>query len=276
MWETGGGRKIQLPLEASNRWETVSISPDGNLLFAGKGREGSVWNVETGKKMSTLQNFEHYLGYAMFSPDGKRLAIKFEYTHGNSFDPEFNKKIYSLDPTNFPAVRIWNTETGEEVSTLKNYGSEFAVFQFLPNSKQLLASGFSTARLWDVETGQWIQKFDVGGTRIGAGHFAPDYKTYCGYSVGGLKIIDLSTTKVMATLKGHREQAVPSSFSPDGSRLLTSSTDGTAKLWDTKTGRELLSFKAAIGKHSHPMFSPDGKSVLILRNGAVDIMTAQE
>ena len=87
---------------------------------------------------------------------------------------------------------------------------------------------------------------------------------------------DLSTAKVIAIIKGHREQAVPSSFSSDGLRLLTSSTDGTAKLWDTKTGRELLNFKVPIGKHSHPKFSPDGKRVLIVRDGVVDILTSEE
>ncbi|MDW8079616.1 MAG: hypothetical protein RMJ16_12090, partial [Thermoguttaceae bacterium] len=51
-------------------------------------------------------------------------------------------------------------------------------------------------------------------------------------------------------------------FSPDGSKILTGSGDGTARLWDAATGRELRTFQG----HTHSVisvaFSPDGSKVL--------------
>lgn len=50
-------------------------------------------------------------------------------------------------------------------------------------------------------------------------------------------------------------------FSPDGKRVLTASTDGTARVWDGKTGREVLvlSHKGAV---MSAVFSPDGKRIV--------------
>ena len=37
------------------------------------------------------------------------------------------------------------------------------------------------------------------------------------------------------------------SFSPDGSRIVTRSDDGTAKVWDARTGSPLLELKGQQG-----------------------------
>ncbi|MEV3925864.1 NB-ARC domain-containing protein, partial [Actinomadura coerulea] len=51
-------------------------------------------------------------------------------------------------------------------------------------------------------------------------------------------------------------------FSPNGARVLTGSTDGTARIWDTVTGRQLLELRGHTGWVRGVAFSPDGSRAL--------------
>jgi WD40 repeat protein len=50
-------------------------------------------------------------------------------------------------------------------------------------------------------------------------------------------------------------------FSPDGRRIVTGSSDHTARLWDTGSGRELLTLRGYRGQVMGLAFSPDGNRI---------------
>jgi WD40 repeat protein/serine/threonine protein kinase len=65
------------------------------------------------------------------------------------------------------------------------------------------------------------------------------------------------------TYVGHTGRGITQArFSPDGSRVLTSGTDATARLWDTLTGEELQRFVGHVGFINDAAFMPDGQSIL--------------
>ena len=61
----------------------------------------------------------------------------------------------------------------------------------------------------------------------------------------------------LLTLKGPGTSSV--SWSPDGKRLATGSKDGTAKMWEVASRRELRLLKGHIGGVLSVSWSPDGK-----------------
>ena len=70
--------------------------------------------------------------------------------------------------------------------------------------------------------------------------------------------------QVTLTLKGHSGFVSSVSFSPDGKRIVSgSSNDNTLKVWDAQTGQETLTLKVhtADGVCS-VSFSPDGKRIV--------------
>ena len=52
------------------------------------------------------------------------------------------------------------------------------------------------------------------------------------------------------------------SFSPDGSRIVTGSCDRTAKVWDAKSGAEVLTLKGHTDWVNSASFSPDGSRIV--------------
>jgi hypothetical protein len=70
----------------------------------------------------------------------------------------------------------------------------------------------------------------------------------------------VQASRLELTLSGHTEEVLGAVFSPDGTRIATSSGDGTAKIWDATTGKGTLTVKgSASGAAFYPAFSPNGK-----------------
>jgi WD40 repeat protein len=60
--------------------------------------------------------------------------------------------------------------------------------------------------------------------------------------------------------------------SPDGALVATGSLDGTAKLWDLATGREVLTLFGHEGPVNTVAFSPDGRFLAASGDGRVALL----
>ena len=71
--------------------------------------------------------------------------------------------------------------------------------------------------------------------------------------------------------EGHIDAIKSALFSPDERKFVTVSADGTAKLWETSTGKLLLDLKKRGEGESIPvekaLFSPDGASLFVYHMG---------
>src|SRR5215470_17341074 len=98
--------------------------------------------------------------------------------------------------------------------------------------------------------------------------FSPDGKMLASGSIDKtLKLWDVASHQLLATLEGHSDSVAAVAFSPDGKSLASGSVDKTLKLWDVAS-RQLL---ATLEGHSTSVravaFSPDGKT---LASGSID------
>jgi WD40 repeat protein len=111
-----------------------------------------------------------------------------------------------------------------------NDGSPVYRTSFHPDGSRIATVGLDQViRIWDVATGEVLISW--------VGH-AP------GGNSGGFFPGDLDV-----------------SYSPDGSRIATASSDGTAKVWDAETGEQLLILAGhTVGLHSLD-YSPDGSMI---------------
>jgi len=119
--------------------------------------------------------------------------------------------------------------TGLEVSTLDGHSEIFSV-AFSPDGQTLASlSVDETVSLWDVAS---LHMASVQKVRRLPGHFSGLY-----------------------------EIGPALSFSPNGLILASGSRDGTVRLWDVASGRELWSLKGHSNLVTSLSFSPDGRTV---------------
>jgi len=81
-----------------------------------------------------------------------------------------------------------------------------------------------------------------------------------GTADGVVRIWNLRDRSDPITIR-HSGQLLSLSFSPDGSRLITASSNHTACIWETATGRRITPFLPQGGAIYCAVFSPDGKRV---------------
>jgi RNA polymerase sigma factor (sigma-70 family) len=74
--------------------------------------------------------------------------------------------------------------------------------------------------------------------------------------------------RLVHTLLGHKERLTSVAFTPDGQWIATAAWDGTARLWEAQTGKQVRRLDVPPTKYSNPahlsriMFSPDNEFVV--------------
>lgn len=98
--------------------------------------------------------------------------------------------------------------------------------------------------------------------------YSPDGKLLASGGRGlPVKLWDVASGSLRASLEGHSKPVASLAFSPDGKLLASGSLDGSIKLWDVANGRELVKTAGHSLDIRGLAFSPDGK---MLASGSLD------
>ncbi|HVK83140.1 MAG TPA: WD40 repeat domain-containing serine/threonine-protein kinase, partial [Kofleriaceae bacterium] len=244
-------------------------SPDGSLIALGGGSEGTIaivdtvtWKVRASTK-ARGGDVVHDFGFTL---DGTRLAYVTAES-GAVLDARTGKELVTLVG---PDQQTENRYVGVEVSL---DGSTLAVSTQRDNAKLLDArtgrvrrvlQGYATARfsddgtkllsygpgasklgVWDVATGTLLDELAGHATQTAAASFSPDGTSILTASADG----SLAVWKVAAspdeTRMSLRQRALDAVFTGDGRWMITASDDGTADVYDARTG----DFVRTLGTH---------------------------
>jgi WD40 repeat protein/serine/threonine protein kinase len=183
----------------------------------------------------------------VFTPDGKRLLA------GGDVAPYL--QLYDLRQPNTPVIRRLNGHT--------SWVNQVALSA--DGRRALSGSNDRTMRLWDVETGREVRP-PVGGfpSAVERVALSRDGTRAAASSENVLVCWDLDRGSPSRYAHRHTGLITSVTFSPDGQRLLTTSVDGTARLWDADSLRERLTFNGHAACVACGDFSPDGRQILTL------------
>jgi WD40 repeat protein len=190
-------------------------------------------------------------------------------------------KLLSIDADT--SARIWNSDAGSLLHRLTGFDLRYSGYAMIlsasysPDGRHVVTqhNNDTTAWLWDVTTGEHLATFSAhymfayGGRNIVPERFHPDSRSFLSARGWFVHEWDIASHEMLQaigpTAFGHSTRETI--FSPDGSRILTLSTDNGSSytmvhLWETQTGKKL--FEKALGTYAiDAVFSPDNTSLLI-------------
>jgi WD40 repeat protein/serine/threonine protein kinase len=257
-----GAELLTLTLPMNDGIRSVSFSPDGKQIVTAslddrrnvsdRSDAATVWDAETGDKLLTIK--ERYIDSASFSPDGTRIVT----ASGSVASPH--------------TAKVWDAITGDRLLTIEVPGIQFASFS--PDGTRIVTTGEQAiAKIWDADSGELLLTIgeDLGYVQFHVS-FSPDSTRIVSADLSSAfaKVWDAETGTELFTLQGHSAPLMSASFSPGGTRIVTTSSDGTAKIWDAEYGAELLTLKGPLTRIPYEAsvsancasFSPDGMRIV--------------
>jgi WD40 repeat protein/tRNA A-37 threonylcarbamoyl transferase component Bud32 len=289
VWDVSTGELLHTFLGHTDRIEGLVFSPDGQRLGSAS-VDGTVqlWDFTSGQEILTFREHAQPLapnGLA-FSADGQRLTsvsvdgvVKVWEAATGATVSTFHGDVawvscaaFSRDGRWFAlggengTVKVYQTDPWKEVQTLEAHPSLVRYLALSPDGRRLASTGDDrTLKIWDVTTGHEAILLDIHSAKTTSVAFSPDGHRLASGSADYTVIISDGTPWVDAASGGpitwiaHQHKVVEVAFSPDGTRLVSASWDKTVKVWDVRTGQELLRVPGLPAELTSVTFSPDSK-----------------
>jgi WD40 repeat protein len=255
IWDTTTAQEIAVLRGHKNSVHTAVFSPDGtHIVTASQDNTARIWDAATVQGIRVLRGHESSLVSAAFSANGKHIVTA------------------SLDKS----ARIWDAATNQEIATLLGHEDSVKSAAFSPDGGQIVtASSDNSARIWDTATAREIAILRRHESSVVSEALSPHGSRTVAVSSGS----EAATARQLAIVR-HFEDGMNSAasktdyaestggdvnsagFSPDGKRIVTASSDCTARIWDAATAREIIILRGHAGRVNSAAFSPDGRRVV--------------
>ena len=239
LWNLSDGRP-GASLDTAGAVMSTAFSKDATMVAIAIAPQIRIYQVRTGKLISTLEAPAMDAYSLDFSPDGTKLLSGDRHGHVIISDVFSGRQNVRLESPNMyyravfspdgkliasadqdGKVRIWDVGSHGIIRTLSGHTGPVKLIMFSPNG-QLLATAAedNTVRIWDPSSGQ-----------------------------------ELSRTQ--------SDSVQRLAFSPDNRRLATASQDGSVVLWDSDGMQNVITLGKIGGAPTSLTFSADGLSLAV-------------
>jgi WD40 repeat protein len=268
LWDVASGREIR----AFAGQERVILSRDGKWLVTCD-HSARLWELSTGKQLRVFAGVsgKPLVTCLALSDDSKWLVFD-----NQLFEAASGKKVHDLerwgwsdDVATFSAdgeylvtargawIRLWNVGTGKEVRTIKSSQTHIITAVALSRDGKLLVANDDTiARLWDLDTRKEVRTFQGHTAWVSSVALSADGKWLATAGTSeNARLWEVATGKEIRAFQvplgnvlgatGPQPGSLCAVLTPDARWLATGSTDGTARLWDVATGKEVRAFRGS-------------------------------
>jgi WD40 repeat protein len=261
VWDAFSGReRLRLSDQATGVF-TVAFSPDAErIITAGRDSTARVYDSRSGAELLTLAGHTDIVIGVAFSHDNRRIATASYDNTAAVWDAHSGQKLLTLDghtaglefvvfspddamiatASGDKTARVWNAATGEHLLTLGGpdghsdwvnhvaWSPDGALLATVANDRSL--------KIWDAASGALLaSESEVGSDFVEGVAFGWDGRLATASRDGQVKVwqqVGEQDWQTVLTLAGHTDRVWSVAFSPDGERLVSASSDGTARVWD--------------------------------------------
>jgi WD40 repeat protein len=251
VWDARTGDQVyKLPGRRERGW-SVACGPGGLVAAGDKGNTIRVWRLPGGERVAgiTLPPRAH--------PDPDSDDPRYTPARDLAFLPDGKGLVTAAEQ-----LRVWDLVPPDPpYREAPTYHHQFTTVGVSPDGVRVaFGSRDGAVGCWWPATGAWRGVADLKKI-VHALAFAPAADELAVAYGHQTRVIDLASGRARLDLAGHDGMVWKVAYTPDGSRLVTASSDGTVRFWDAATGASRGSFDWQTGKVRCVAVSPDGLTV---------------
>ncbi|HMJ65918.1 MAG TPA: hypothetical protein VK615_11260, partial [Candidatus Binatia bacterium] len=126
-------------------------------------------------------------------------------------------------------------------------------------------------RIWNFATRRLVHEFEPSGPPAWRGNFSRRGDIVLGFGDGSVTVWKAEAGWAQTNFPAHRRSVVGACFTPDGRTLATGGEEGTAKLWNVATHREIATLRGHLRSIHAVDISPDSGRLATAAGGVETI-----
>lgn len=283
VWDAAKGEIHHTLMGHRGPVNACSISLDGKWIVSAGSFMVKVWDLISGSELLSMHGHSDAVDSCAFSPDNRYIisasrdtSLKiWDGTNGEELDTltGHSNSVYDcvvspssnhiISASEDKTLRMWSLVAGKSNETVP--GHKYWVNSCAISSdgmKAISTSADSTLKVWDSTSWTEIHSLSGHGNELYGCTVSPD--NACIVAGGGnqLQIWDANTGEERLLDTGHPKGIVYGEYdcavTPDGSRIISVSSDKTVRVWDLHSGEKLLSLIGHREGVNTCAISPDG------------------
>jgi hypothetical protein len=186
------------------------------------------WDAPSRRPLKEFKGHADKVNSARFSADGTRVVSA------------------SADKS----ARLWDASTATVIRDFKDPGGAVLSATLSEDGTRLITvAADQCARAWNAQNGELLATMRAGDAPIRGAIFNEDGTSVLVWSLQDRtpRLFDSATGSELLQLIGHEGGVTQAEFTPDGRRIFTTSIDGTARVWDARSGAMLATLRGTSG-----------------------------